>query len=141
MALSITAANVVPTNPTRAKRAVIAAGVTITAGEVLAFDSDGKAVECDANSGTALTRVPIGIAVSGGSPGQPVFYVDNDDTLTIGATVANGVPYFTSATAGAIEELTSQASCYTALLGYGVGTTQLQLAISGGVYLATDPTP
>lgn len=141
MALSITAASVIATTPSRTKRGVIAAGVTVTAGQVLAKDADGFLVLCDADHGTAVNRIPVGIACGGGSPGQPICYCDSDDTFTIGATVAAGVPYFTSATAGGIEPLTAQASCYTGLVGYGINTTQIKIAISYSGALASDPTP
>lgn len=139
MPLSITAASVVPTNPQRAKKAV--AAVAITQGQVIAL-VDGAAQLADADHATPEYRRPAGIAVSAASAGQPVLYVDSDDTFTLGATVAAGVPYFLSATAGGIEALTSQASTYPALIGYGVDTTQIKLALgSYATAVATDPTP
>jgi len=141
--LTITAASVVPTSPTRCKRGVLAAGVTVTQGKLLALDSAGKLVLCDADSTTALTRVPVGIAVSAGSPGQPCFYVDSDDTFTIGATVAAGVVYCASITAGGISPMADPTTGnYTSVVGIGISATQIKLGIvSGGAALGSDPTP
>jgi hypothetical protein len=141
MALTITAASVIATVPARCKSITLAAGVTVTQGQLIAADATGKAVLCDADSGTLLSTQPIGIATSAGSPGQRITYTDSDDTFTIGATVLAGVPYFSSATAGAIEPLTAQAATYAALVGYGINTTQIKLALSYSGVLNVDPTP
>lgn len=141
--LSITPGNVVASNPLRGKKATCAAGVTVTAGQLVALDSAGDIVLCDANSTTALQRVPIGIALCGGSPGQPILYCDNDDTLVIGATVVVGMGYFASITAGGISPMGDPTTGnYLAFVGYGVSTTELKLAISSGeTALLADPTP
>lgn len=99
--LSVTAANVVP--GARAKTVVGTAGATITAGQLLYFDSTAGTYKlADANA-SATTAAVVGIAASGASSGQPIVVITEDDDLTVGATLSMTAPvYCVSATAGGI---------------------------------------
>lgn len=99
--LSVTAANVVP--GARAKTVVGTAGATITAGQLLYFDSTAQTYKlADANA-SATTAAVVGIAASGASSGQPIVVITEDDDLTVGATLSMTAPvYCVSATAGGI---------------------------------------
>jgi hypothetical protein len=78
------------------------AGATITAGQVVYLDSsDSKYKLADSNSATAAVRAAYGIALHGGSNGQPMQILRSGD-ITIGATVAVGTVYVLSATPGGI---------------------------------------
>lgn len=77
------------------------AGETITAGQVLYLKaSDGRLWLAQAD-GTTAEADAVGIALNGGSAGQPIHYV-NDGGLTIGATTVKTSAYMLSATAGGI---------------------------------------
>jgi hypothetical protein len=105
--LSITAANVVPSNNAVVRYAT--AGATIAAGQLVYLDAAdldvnnfGKAKLSDANAATAI-RVVEGIAVNSASAGQRVSYVTYDPALVIAASglTVNAV-LISSATAGGI---------------------------------------
>lgn len=99
--LSVTAASVVP--GARAKTVVGTAGATITAGQLLYFDSSAGTYKlADANA-SATTATVVGIAATGASASQPIVVITEDDDLTVGATLSMTAPiYCCSATAGGI---------------------------------------
>lgn len=130
--LTITPTSVVPGS--NAVKESGNAGETIAAGQVVAKSAAGLIMKCDNNSGTSEIRKPIGIALNGGAINQPISYQTRGD-ITIGATVAPGVTYFSSDTPGGIgvaaDNLTGE---FTAVLGIGKSTTVIGLAIQyGGV--------
>lgn len=98
--LSITAANVVPSSSASKSSKTVQAGATIAAGDLVYVDTDGKIGLADAN--VAAKSVIAGIAVNGGSAGQPVTYVTKDTAgLTIAASgLTIGNVYIASGTAG-----------------------------------------
>ena len=99
--LSVTAASVAPSADAVTKAGT--AGEALTAGQaVYRKSSDGKWYKADCNSATAEVRVASGIVLTGSAAGQPVV-VQTDGSLTIGATVSNGVVYYLSGTAGGIR--------------------------------------
>jgi hypothetical protein len=99
--LSVTAASVVP--GARARTITGTAGATITAGQLLYYDSSAGTYKlADANS-SATTAAVVGIAANGAATGQPVNIITEDDDLTVGATLAMTAPvYCASPTAGGI---------------------------------------
>ena len=99
--LSVTAANVVP--GARARTVNGTAGATITAGQLLYFDSTAQTYKlADANA-SATTAAVVGIAAVGASSGQPIIVIIEDDDLTVGATLSMTAPvYCCSSTAGGI---------------------------------------
>lgn len=99
--LSITAASVIA-GPRAVKQQGVA-GVAITAGQALYYDSTAasyKLADADASATTALI---VGIAAHGAGIGQPITVIIEDDDLTVGATLSMVAPvYVLSATAGGI---------------------------------------
>jgi hypothetical protein len=126
--LSITAASVVA--GAGATQARGTAGATITAGEVVYFDSATstyKLADCD--SATAAVRSPRGIALHASLSGQPLA-VHTGGPITIGATLTAGVAYYLSATPGGIcpvADLTT--GDYPVILGIATSTTVLNVDI------------
>jgi len=100
--LSITATSVVTVSGTVIKKV---AGETIVAGDaVYVKAADGKAwkMQADGTSEESGVGVDFGIALNGGSAGQPIlFQVDGSVTLG-GSTTAKTTSYMVSAAAGKI---------------------------------------
>lgn len=113
------------------------AGVTILAGEAVYLDTaTGTYKLSDTDSATALARGCAGIALNGAAVNQAV-EVQYDGKITIGATVAAGVPYFLSGTAGKICPLADVAAGdYPLFIGFGVSVTEIDLhLIPSGVVM------
>lgn len=126
--LSITAANVVA--GTGAATVTGIAGVTITAGQVVYLDSATNTLKlADNDSATAAVRSPAGIALNGAAAGQPIV-VQSSGQITIGATVAVGVVYCLSSTAGGIcPNADIAAGDYNTIIGIGVSTTVISVKL------------
>lgn len=133
-ALTVTAASVVKGTTSAVKTRDGILGATVTAGQPLYLDTaDNRLKVCDADSATALARTFWGIALNGGASGQPCVG-QFAGPITIGATVAIGVVYVLSTTAGGIAPTTDLATGnYTNVLGVGISATQIDL-IEGGKY-------
>lgn len=104
------------------------AGATLTAGEPVYLNGSNQALAC-VNSAQASTAC-IGITLNGASAGQPVTIAlfGQGFSLTIGATVLVGTPYYVSSNAGKImpvADLTT--SEYLFLIGTGLSSTTLSL--------------
>lgn len=134
--VSITAANVIADSGANITTGT--AGATITAGQAVYRDANdsNKIKLADANASlTAATAV--GIALHGATAGQPISYMTSG-TLTVGGTVAAGLIYVVSATAGGIApsaDLTT--GWYTHILGVGISTTKMTMGLqSAGVAVA-----
>lgn len=126
--LSITPGSVLPgTNNT--SRAEYNFAATVTAGQVVYLNASNLWALADMNAGlgTGVNDV-IGIALNGGSVGQPA-KVDVLDLngITIGATVVNGTSYYLSDTAGGISNTLPTTNDYPVFLGLGSGTTKIVL--------------
>jgi hypothetical protein len=121
--LTITSTNVVGDGS--ARRTTGTAGVAITAGQAVYFDTTvNKWLLADSNSATVAAKTAGGIALNGAALNQPVVvHVDGD--LTIGATLVPGTAYYLSATAGGI--------CPAADLTTGSAVCELGLAKSATV--------
>lgn len=125
-ALTITAANVLPSTNARIEPGLF--GATITAGKSLYLDTSvtpNKWKLADNNS-TAATAGSDGLAIalSGGSDGQQGF-VQRGGLITIGATVAVGVTYCVGDTAGDIvpdADVTTGGTMRKSILGVGTTT-------------------
>jgi len=127
--LSITAGSVAQSASAVTEQGTAAAAVT--AGQVIAKNASGKFDLADANSATALLRIPYGIALHGSLTDQPLLVQVRGD-ITIGATVGVGTVYILSATPGGIAlgcpgstDLVS--GMYTSIIGIGVSATVLRL--------------
>lgn len=113
------------------------AGASVTAGQVVYKDASdsNKFKLADTDSATAAARTPYGIALHAAGTGQPL-QVLTGGLITIGATVAVGVSYWLSGTAGGICPVADVAAGdYPVFLGIGVSTTQIKVVIveAGGV--------
>ena len=134
--VSITAANVVADEGFGYSDGI--AGVAVTAGQAVYKDANdaNKFKLADANASLAAATA-VGIALHGAAAGQPL-RVMTSGTLTIGGTVAAGLIYVVSATAGGIApsaDLTT--GWYTTVLGLGISTTKISVGLtSAGVAVA-----
>lgn len=126
--LSITAANVLKS--ATAQTATGTAGATITAGQALYIDtSDSNKLKLA--QATSTKYAFAGIALHAAASGQPIAYVTQDAELTIGATVAVGVVYGLSDTAGGICPVADNGSGdYATVIGIGVSTTKISVLVS-----------
>lgn len=126
--LSITATSVV--KGSGAKTVNGTAGATITAGQVLYYDSTAGTYKlADTDSATAAVRSPVGIALNGAASGQPV-EVLTAGPVTIGATVAVGDVYFLSGTAGGLAPAADVAAGdYPCIIGICTSTSVLDVKI------------
>jgi hypothetical protein len=126
--LSITAANVVAGSG--AKKVTGTAGATITAGQVVYFDSTTSTYKlADTDSATAAVRSPAGLALNGASANQPVAVLTSGP-VTIGATVAVGDVYYLSGTAGGLAPFADVAAGdYPCIIGICTSTTVLNVKI------------
>lgn len=98
--LPIIAANVQAS--ASAKKRIIKAGATVTAGQGLYEDSTASFKGKLAQANSADTDHLAGVALNGGDDEQPVEIVYEDDDFTPGATLSPGQVYVLSAaTAGA----------------------------------------
>lgn len=104
--LSITAGSVIASAAAVIQEGV--AGATITAGQALYKDSSASNVLklADADASAAAANC-VGIALNGGSTGQPIKFTADDPDFTPGATLSLSVAtvkgvYVLSATAGGI---------------------------------------
>lgn len=122
--LSITASAVIPSSS--AQVAHYTAGATITAGQLVYYDSSTSTAKlADANASAAASTVR-GIAVNGASSGQSINVVIYDPELTIGGTLTVGDVLFCSATAGGIAPAADVASgWYVTVIGVVVSSTKI----------------
>lgn len=123
--LSVTAASVLPGATATIQTGV--AGATITAGQPLYKDSsDGNSLK--PAQATSTKYQCVGIAIGGAADGQYVSYVTKDDDFTPGATVAVGVAYFVSATAGGLAPIADATTGdYVSVVMVGKSTTKCKV--------------
>lgn len=112
------------------------AGEAGTAGQAVYLTAAGT-WKLAQNDGTALEAAVVGILLHAVATGQPCS-VQKRGQITIGATVAAGVAYYTHQTAGSIGPASDLASTNRpAIVGYGVSTTVIQIyPVNFGVALA-----
>jgi hypothetical protein len=124
--IAITAANVLPGSGAVLQTGT--AGETVTQGQALYQKAaDSKWYKADCNSATAEVRVAKAFAVTGSTAGQPVV-VQTGGQITIGGTVANGITYFLSGTAGGIRPVADNTTGdYPQVVGMGISATVLQI--------------
>lgn len=121
--LTITAGNVVGYGPKLHKNA----GGTITAGLAVRKDSAGDLVA--ASDDSAANAEVEGIALNGGSDGQPIAY-QKTGNINLGATLAVGKVYVLS-TSGAIAPVDDIAGTeYVTILGVAISTSLLKMSIN-----------
>jgi len=124
--ISITAANVV-TSSSSIRTGT--AGASITAGQVLYVDSANGNVLKLASTASAAAAAAVGVALHAAASGQPIAYQTSGE-VTIGGTVAVGVPYFVSDNAGGLRPLADAGTGdYATLVGIGTSTTKIYINI------------
>jgi hypothetical protein len=128
--LTITAANVVSGGGTSSRIAHGTAGATLTAGQVVYYDTTTSTYKlADNNSGTAAVRSPAGIVLNAAATGQPVS-IHTSGSITIGATLTGGVAYYLSDTPGGICPVADLVTGeYPTFLGIATSAALLQVAI------------
>lgn len=127
--LSITAASVIPSSS-----AIVAhytAGATITAGQLVYYDTTTSTVKlADANASAAASTIR-GIAVNGASSGQSINVCTYDPELTLGGTLTVGDVLFCSATAGGIAPAADVSSgWYVTVVGVVVSSTKICFGVT-----------
>jgi hypothetical protein len=123
--LSITAASVQVASTVKLSRGV--AGATIAAGDALYADTSDSGKLKLAIATSAAAAVFAGIATHAAATGQPVQYIPAG-AITIGATLAVGVVYVVSATAGKICPVADLvAGNYLTIIGMPSTTAILQV--------------
>lgn len=125
--LVITAASVVAGTGATKENGV--AGASVTAGQVVYKDASdgGKFKLADNDSATAAVRSPYGIALHAAAANQPLTVL-KEGPITIGATVAVGVVYCLSSTAGGIcPNADIAAGDYNTILGIGTSTSVIEV--------------
>ncbi len=129
--LSITAANVVKGTSSQVVHGI--AGATITAGQSIYADAtDGGDLKL-ADASAVATAAAVGVALHAASDKQPLAYIASGD-FDPGATVAVGVVYAVSATAGGIALVADIGSGeFKTTLGVGTSTSNIrvQVQVSG----------
>ena len=125
--IAITAANVAVSSQATVVKTYTFGG-TVTAGQVVYLNTSNQWVTLAAGtaSGNGLND-NRGIAVNGGSLGQPAAVCTFDPAFTLGGTVVNGTPYYSSPNTGAITATTPTTAQYPLFLGFGTGTTKIVL--------------
>lgn len=124
--ISITAASVLAAAAAVKESGI--AGATITAGQAVYKDANGKYQLADADGAAAL-RVPTGIALNGAAVNQPMF-VARSGAVTIGATLTAGTAYYLSDDPGGICPLADvTGGDYIVLIGLATSASVLNVDI------------
>lgn len=126
--LTITPANTISGSGAVTEQGI--AGAAVTAGQVVYHDAaDGLLKLADCNSATAAVRSPRGIALHAASIGQPLL-IQRSGPITLGATLAAGVAYYLSGTAGGVRPVADNTTGdYPVILGIATSTTVLNMNI------------
>lgn len=124
-AISVTAGSVVAGEGDKEQRT---AGGTITAGQVVRISSSTVVAAANDSAGNALAW---GVALNGGSTGQPIVVQKTGD-ITIGGTVAVGKIYALGTSGGIIPVDDIAGSEFITIIGVGTSATVIRLAIKAG---------
>ena len=123
--VSITAASV--DNSANGVLETVTAGATVTRGQPVYKDS-ADSNEYKPAQATSTKYAALGIAMTDAGDGQPLVICRKDASFTIGGTVAVGVVYAVSATAGGIAPIGDLTTGdYTTVLGVGLTTSTIKL--------------
>lgn len=132
--ISITAANVLKGGSSSIFRGTIGAGVTVTQGKAITVQANGTIALADSN-GTAPLNSVAGIALTGGSPGQPVDYAQTDPAFTSGGTLTSGDTIYLSDTPGGLTNAYADIASGSTVIIIGLvntdGTLNLNPIVGG----------
>lgn len=133
--LTITASQVLPGSDSTSQFAQGTAGASITAGQVLYYDSTAATYKLADNNDTQATSVVAGIALHAAGTGQPIrLQTAGPITLGAGAAPAVGSVYVLSATAGGIAPVADLATGNrTTILGVGGASNTVTLRINSSL--------
>jgi hypothetical protein len=102
------------------------AGVAITAGQTLYIDTSQLAQLADGDL-SAVTALTVGMALCNAAANQPVTWAGAGCVVTVGGTVAAGVPYIQSANAGGFTADAPATGVRTLVVGIGNNATDVTL--------------
>lgn len=127
------AISVTPGSVLRVDGAVVSfnAGATITAGMVVYVDANG-AVQIGTNAtsaGSGVGALAVGVALNGGSIGQPIDVLTNG-TVTIGGTAAVGKPYVLGTSGGVIPVDDIAGTEFVTQVGIGTTAANIKLGVN-----------
>lgn len=104
------------------------AGETVTAGQAVYKNADGKLYLADADLSKAAAAA-VGVALHGASADQPLEYVEGGE-YEAGGTTAVGTIYVASGTAGGIQTAGDLASNdWTTVIGVGGASNTIKVNI------------
>ena len=128
---TVVPANVLASLQAQTSTGTTDAGVTITAGQLLAQNANGNMALYDANSATAALTVLKGVALHGSAPGQPITYARSDPAFTPGfALTAVGDAVIGSQNPGMMCPDSDKATgWYVTEVGRAISLTQIKLNI------------
>lgn len=127
--LTVTAASVAKGTDAVVEHGI--AGATITAGQLVYKDtSDSNKLKLvDVDSATVLARSASGVALNGGASGQTIAY-QTAGQINLGATLATGIVYVGSDTAGGIRPSADNGvGDYTVVVGVAISTSLLKMGL------------
>lgn len=132
--ISITPANVQASANAIIKSGPVAAATTIAQGQTVYITAANTLGLADSD-GTTPAFVVAGIALSAGSPGQRINYVESDPSFTFGGTVLAGDVILQSDTPGGVTKTVGEleAGDVVTVLGVALTTTTMNLKpVQGG---------
>jgi hypothetical protein len=113
------------------------AGASVAGGNLVYLNPSNRWAPFDANVGAgagANINDLRGIALHNAADNQPLAVATSDPNFGIGATVANGVPYYGSNNAGGVTADVPASGAYTVFIGFGISTSRINLQpVAAGV--------
>ena len=134
--ISITATDVVPATDAFVETVLL--GETVTAGEILVYDSTDNDWVVASNASDALSGSANGqnlrMALSSANSGQTIAVLRSDSDVSLGAVLAAGRWYVLSTGGSISPESDATTADYSVLIGYAKTTSLLRFSpISTGV--------
>lgn len=120
--IAITATAVLPGANARQNTRTLAAGVTVTQGQVLYLTAAGTLGLADSNGTTPANSVE-GIALTAGSPGQPCTYLTYDTAFTLGGTLTAGQVVYLGNTPGSVTATYADVASGSTVIVLGIATS------------------
>lgn len=127
--------SITPGNVVKGANATVIVGIasaTILAGQIVCRAADGTIQLVDSDSATPANRTPLGIALNGGSTGQPI-NIQTAGDITIGGTLVQGTVYLASDGPGGLRPAVDlNSGDFTAVMGIAFSATVLRMGIVVG---------
>lgn len=108
------------------------AGATITAGQAVYVDSNGvvQVLTNATSAGSGVGSSVVGVALNGGSTGQPIQILKSGGTVNIGGTAAVGKQYCAAPSGGFIPVDDIAGTEFITTLGVGLTAANIKLGIN-----------